>query len=139
VFLSDKDLIIEFGLEVIVAIIHPNTFTKNMSYSLYHTEYDINLIYRINDLLSVLMILKIYIILRAIVALTIFATPRASRLCTQNRFEHSFFYSIKCIQQEYPITSILFMFLICLVLFSYGFRVTEGNLSYINPIPPNGY
>lgn len=55
--------------------------------------------YSLNDLLGILLILKIYIILRSIVALTMFSTPRASRICNYSGINHNFFFIIKCLQQ----------------------------------------
>lgn len=31
------------------------------------------------------------------------------------------------------------MFLLCMAIFGYGFRITEGNLSRYNPINLNGF
>lgn len=86
-------------LEVGLVLPHPNLLTHDVYYSYYYEEYERDLVYSVNDLLGVLMIVKIYVVLRSLVALTIFASPRASRLCNHNGLEHDLFFSVKCLQQ----------------------------------------
>ena len=92
------------------------------------------LTYSFNDLLSVLMIIKIYIVIRSIVSLSMFATPRAIRMCLYNNIDHSFFFVFKCLQQEYPLRCTTVVFGLSLLIFGYGLRVTEGQLSHFNQI-----
>ncbi len=95
--------------------------------------------YSFNDLLSVLMIIKIYIIIRSIVSLSMFATPRAIRMCLYNNIDHNFFFVFKCLQQEYPLRCTTVIFGFSLLIFGYGLRVTEGQLSRFNQIDKNGF
>ena len=45
------------------------------------------------------MMAKIYLVFRALVAMSIYSSPRAVRLCTYNSINHTWFFSLKCIQQ----------------------------------------
>ena len=85
------------------------------------------------------LIFKVYIVIRSIVALTIFSTPRASRICNYSGINHDFFFIIKCLQQEYPLRCFGVIFLLSMVIFGYAFRITEGKLSYYNDIPLNRF
>lgn len=53
----------------------------------------------INDLLGVLMLVKLGIIIRSLVNLTKFVTPRVVRVCNLNQVDYNVMYSIKCIQK----------------------------------------
>jgi hypothetical protein len=58
-----------------------------------------DLVYSYNDLLGVLMLMKIYIIIRSIISLSMYATPRAIRMCHYSNINHNFFFIFKCLQQ----------------------------------------
>lgn len=90
--------------------------------------------YSLNDLLGLFLILKIYIVIRSIVALTIFSTPRASRICSYSGINHNFFFIIKCMQQEYPLRCSGLIFILSLIIFGYAFRITEGRLRSFNNV-----
>ena len=92
-----------------------------------------------NDLLGVLMLLKFYMIVRSMVNLTKFVSPRVIRVCSMNQVEYSIMYSIKCIQKEYPIRFILITVSLFLILFGYGFRFSEGTVSTYNNIQSYGF
>ena len=75
---------------------------------------------------------KIYIIFRALINITAYSSPRASRLCYQNGFEHNILYIVKCILHEHPLTAICINFVIFLIVFGYGLKLSEGLLFVYN-------
>jgi hypothetical protein len=85
------------------------------------------------------MLSKYYLLIRCFVSFTKFATPRVRRVCSINQIEYNLMYSIKCIQKVYPIRFIVITVLFLLLLFSYGFRVSEGKVSALNPVGRNGF
>jgi hypothetical protein len=85
------------------------------------------------------MLLKVGLIMRSIVALTLYATPRAVRMCHYSGIAHDFVFVGKCLQQEHPLRCSAAVFGISLMIFGYGFRVTEGQLSVLNTIPETGF
>jgi hypothetical protein len=101
----------------------------------------LTLTYSVNDVLSVFMMIKIYLVFRSLVNVSIYSSPRAVRLCMYNNIDHNYFFSLKCIQQEYPLTFTTVISLVFMFIFGFGFRVTEGNLYYLNPtlIQPTGF
>jgi hypothetical protein len=86
----------------------------------------------LNDLLSIFLIVKIYIVLRSLLNLTAYSSPRASRLCEQQCLEHNYIYIIKCFMKEAPLKAITIIFVICLLLFSYALKLSEGMLFLYN-------
>lgn len=83
----------------------------------------------LNDLLCLLSLFRVYLVVRALINITEYSTPRAVRLCNYNRINHDLFYSIKCLLQEHPLWSILAVFLIQVIVLGYGMRLTEGTIS----------
>lgn len=68
-------------IELLIICFHPNYFCKDKVVMEMQT-YDLKLVkHSINDLLAIMLLLRCYIILRAIITNTKFASPRASRLC----------------------------------------------------------
>jgi hypothetical protein len=127
--------------EIIAILPHPNALSAGVTYSYYSESYQADLQYSLNDLWSVLMLAKIFIVFRSLISLTIYSSPRMIRLCRHKDFEYSFFYSIKCIQHEHPISFLAFVFAITLFVFAFGFRVTEGSVYALNSqaVRPNGF
>lgn len=85
-----------------------------------------------NDLLSLLLGLKVYIIIRALISLTPYASPRASRLCHQNAIEHNLLFVFKGILQEHPLTAIAIAFGILIAVCGYCLKLTEGMVFLYN-------
>ena len=69
----DIDYFLYFLLEVFVAILHPNILTKNHKFKT-KTEYSIN------DIFCLLTLLRVYVILRYVISVSIFYNYRALRL-----------------------------------------------------------
>ena len=78
------------------------------------------------------MMVKIYLVFRSLVAMSIYTSPRAVRLCSYSNIDHTWFFSMKCIQQEYPLAFTTVISLVFMFIIGIGFRVTEGNLYYLN-------
>lgn len=88
-----KYFIIEFFL------ILPHSFFLFHDYEIEILEtYDkMMLKHRLNDILTIASLSRIYIVMRSMINLTLYSTPRASRLCSHNRVEHSLLYTVKCL------------------------------------------
>ena len=78
---------------------HPVTFLEGVTYRLEDENQGVTFTYSVNDLLNVLMLIKVFLIFRSMIYLTVYSSPRAIRLCTYNNIDHTSFFSIKCIQQ----------------------------------------
>ena len=74
--------------------------------------------------MSMLSLLRIYIILRSLVNITIYSSPRSSRLCQQNGVDHNLLYSIKCILNEEPLRAIFVVFLIAMMFLGVGLKLS---------------
>lgn len=137
--LRNREYLLQLLLEVIAALPHPSTIFSGVTYSFANGNYGIDLVYSLNDLLSVLMLIKIFIVIRSIVSLSVFATPRALRICHYSGIDHDFFFIFKCLQKQYSLRCTTVIFTLSLLIFGYGFRVTEGQLSRYNSLNANGF
>jgi hypothetical protein len=106
---------------------------QNATYQLFQTYDFVLLNHSYNDALSLMLILKFYIIVRSLVSITEYASPKSSRLCSQHGFEHNILYSMKCILRDQPLTTIAILFGMFMVLFGYGLKISEGTLGLYNP------
>lgn len=120
-------------MEFIAIIPHPVSILNGVNYSIYNENLGVDLVYSVNDFLNCLMMVKLYLVFRSLVNMSIYSSPRTVRLCLYNNIEHTCWYSLKCIQQEYPLTFTTVVSLAVWLIFGFGFRVTEGNIYYMNP------
>lgn len=111
-------------LEIVLVVPHPSLLINGLTYSVYSETHQQMLNFSFNDLMGVLMLLKVGIIVRSIVRLSLYATPRAVRTCHYSGISHDFIFVVKCIQQEYPLRCSAAVFGLSLLVFGYGFRVT---------------
>jgi hypothetical protein len=114
-------------------LVHPNIVTRD-SMSVLFQPYDcVYLMHKTNHLLGIVMLMRSYIIIRTIVATTIYASPRASRICRLYGCEHNFMFSIKCIMQEKPLRALAFLFIFTVLVFGYGLKLSEQDLMLEQP------
>ncbi len=86
----------------------------------------------LNDMLSLLLALKVYIIIRSFLSLTCYSSPRAARLCFQNGLEHNMLYIVKCLLHERPLMAIAVTFAILMMVCGYCLKLSEGVLFIYN-------
>ena len=120
-------------MEVLLIIPHPILPLHGMTFELLQTYDEVYLNHSYNDLLALLLIAKIYIVVRALIGLSIYSSPRAARICNQNGFEQNLLYVVKCILYEQPLTAIAVNFFGLMMIFGYALKLSEGVLSIYNP------
>ena len=137
--LRQKEYLYQLAIEIAITIPHPSILLSGYRYQIFNEKNQANYTYSVNDLLAMLMLVKVYIIIRSLVALTIFSTPRALRICLYSGIDHDLLFTLKCLQSEYSLRCTTIIFGLSLFLFGYGFRVTEGQLSKYNGVDKNGF
>lgn len=130
--MRQSDKIKSLVFELLLAAPHPLSFLSNARLQLYQTYDEIYLTHSVNDMLSLLLIAKFFIIARSMLNITNYSSPRSSRLCYQNGFENSHLYSIKCILNEMPIRIIAMNFGLFLLIGGYCLKLSEGVLFIYN-------
>jgi hypothetical protein len=82
--LGDREEAAQLLAEILAILPHPISYFHGVTYTINSAKYQADLTYSVNDLLSVLMLVKIYLVFRSLVALTIYSSPRMVRLCRHN-------------------------------------------------------
>ena len=69
-----------FLIEVFIALLHPNILTKGIKFKTKTSWYGYDTEYDVNDIFCILTLLRVYIIFRYAISVTIFYNYRALRL-----------------------------------------------------------
>ena len=131
-FFKRSGRVTQLILEIIIILPHPCSLFTGQAFQLFQTMDQIYLNHGVNDMLSLLLAAKAYIIARSLLTLTSYFSPRASRLCHQNRLEHNTMYIIKCLLHEKPLISIAVFFGILMMICGYCLKLSEGVLHLYN-------
>jgi vacuolar-type H+-ATPase subunit I/STV1 len=124
---------------MLVIFPHPMSVLTGQTFSLFQTLDEVYLQHSYNDLLSLLLAAKVYIIFRSLLTLTTYSSPRASRLCHQNSLEHNLMYIIKCVLHEQPLMALAVCFGILMMVCGYCLKLSEGVLFLYNPGVKSGF
>lgn len=89
--------VLQLSIEIFIIILHPMSSLVGTTFQLFQTLDEVYLSHSYNDILSLLLIAKVYLIVRSFLTLTSYSSPRASRLCHQNGLEHNLIYTVKCV------------------------------------------
>lgn len=139
-FMKSTDDIYWLLLEILIVFPHANSFFIDKTVTLFQSYDEIYITHEINDIMAIISLLRIYIVLRSLVNISIYSSPRSSRLCQQNGVDHNLLYSIKCILNEEPLRAIFVVFVITLLFLGVGLKLSEGVLVRNNPtLPKTGF
>lgn len=83
--------------------------------------------FKLNYALVLCSLLKFFLFIPCMLNLHKFKNPRSSRVCKIYGCPNSDLYTIKCCFKQSPISLIACTFLLCLLIFSFAFRVGERN------------
>ena len=112
--------------EILISVVAYYPFISEMKYREFVSEYDTYIEYEINDLLLVLMFMRLYITIRFMFYLSEFLNPRTHRVCSINGCESNSMFAVKGLmkQKSYPI--IFSSLLLSLIIFGYWLRIFES-------------
>lgn len=92
--LLSSGLLYSLILEIILIVPHPNQVTHNIKFDLNSAN---PTTYYVNDMLSIIILIRFYIFFRVILNNTIYAGTRALRLCRIYGTDGGLFFSLKCL------------------------------------------
>lgn len=81
-----------------------------------------------NDLLTVLMLVRVYHIVRSVIIVSKYVGPRAQRISFMNGSEASTHFAIKSILAERPFDLIAFTSILCILMGAFALRIFERPL-----------
>lgn len=139
-FLSQKEGVINLLLEYAVVFPQAQLYYQGKYIELFDSYDEIMIKHDINNAGCLLSMFRVYIFIRSLINITMYSTPRAVRLCSYNRVDHTMMYSIKCLLQESPLRTIMTVFITQEIVLGYSMRISEGQVSHDNPhLPQTGF
>lgn len=94
------------------------------------TYYESEIVYMNNNILQLCAIFKLFIVLRAALARTIYYSDRAYRVCQVFGFELNYQFVIKCLMKHTPFAVSFSVLIVGVLIFGHAIRIAEKPLSY---------
>lgn len=123
----------EIILEIGILLMQPYPFLNGkgiwVSLDIYFTTMNIRNNYsfdfKLNYLLVILGMFRLFIILRVFLLKTDYMSPRANRVCRLYEARSDYLYAIKCLFKDYPLPLIGVFFVVSIAIFSLALRISE--------------
>lgn len=119
-------------IELILNSFAPYPFLKSLVYKETSYYYNIVIEYKINDILLMVMFLRLYIIANFLLTFTLFRTARAQRICTQFSCQADSLFAIKSLMKQRPWTILTLLLPTTTLIFGYLLRYFESPLNEIS-------
>ena len=121
--------------ELLITVIHPMPWFWNIriyfdNFMKYDTELKAFSIvyYHVNEILTLIMLLRIILIIRTLLMMSNWYCNRTSRVCNMYACEADYLFVIKCSMKERPYTIITIAMLVSIFSFGYAVRICEAPL-----------
>lgn len=112
-------------LEIIANFIHPIWAINSSEFSFETMRYEITASYKYNDILTLIMLCRVYHIIRVISILSYYRSTRAQRLCQINGSYAGTSFSIKSQMNENPLFFLTLMLVLPILMAAFSLRILE--------------
>lgn len=119
-------------LEILLNILHPIWFLRDYKINFYSDVVNENYTHSINDLLCVIVLVRLYHSFRLLLLNSKFNSGRAHRVCKMNGVLSNRFWIVKCIIIAHPFKAVICMLLIGIITGGYCLRILERPLGLGN-------
>lgn len=136
-YISIKDTFRESNLwigllvELVLAIIHPNLIFKDKYVTTGKGWNILNVDYNWNDFFLVIMIFRLFYVVKIVIISTKYFTARADRVCKMMGMKLDLFFTLKCVMIKNTSIFLIFLTLTVCFGFAYMLKVIEGPVSRI--------
>lgn len=117
--------------ELFIVILHPSYFTHGMTYQSRNYENNIYTNHKVNDILTILCLIRIIPTLKLLISISDYYTNRSHHLCQIHGFESNFLFVVKSLTKQSPFSVICITLFISIILFAYAVRICERPLTDI--------
>lgn len=121
----NKKFFLPYLAEVIISLIHPNIFTKGYKFT---TSYQVIVTYEVNDMLCLIVLLRIYVLFRGMIALTNYYNSRAFRIARLIGSELTKMFTVKCLVIDEPFILLMFFGIFSIATLTFALKIVEGPL-----------
>ena len=112
--------------------IAPQFFLNNITISEYIQKYDTRVTYELNTILCWFVWMKCYVIVRTLLIMTKFLSPRSQRICKMNGCETDMMFSVQGEFKQSPNKLLISTLIISVLIFGYNLRIFESPLSDVS-------
>lgn len=134
-FLSKDDDLVNTGMyrylfgEIIVCAIAPVPFLYDAKFTEKDINYDVDIKHHYNDLLLAWSFVRIYLIVRCILANAFnYMSPRAQRVCQMNGCYASYMFAVKSLMKDQPYLVLITNLVLSMFYFGYLIRIFDQDL-----------
>ena len=111
-------------LEIFIILPHSTPFTQNMKVDFY-TAFQFKSYYKLNEILNLILLLRIYIVARYFVIASNYYGNRAVRTCRFYAVEPNYWFTVKCMLKSHPYIIMLCSLLAVLLVCGEAVRICE--------------
>lgn len=112
-------------MEMLFLLVHPNYFTRNIEVFVKDPLYGLSNAYSLNDILEIIMHLRVYLIFSAIIWSSIYLSTRGNRICRIYGTSCSLEFGMKSVFNSSPLLSLIVIFSTLLYTFAEMVRISE--------------
>ena len=111
--------------ECIFVFIHPSPFFLGIKIET-ETSFDkVRIYYHVNDILNIIVFLRLIVIMRVVLIHTYWYSNRAQRLCEMYDCESGYMFALKCLMRKSPEKIVMMGLIISIPCFGYLLRICE--------------
>lgn len=107
------------AFELLLNLISPFPFLKDVKYVEKNLDFDIEIKYEFNDVLLWFMSIRIYSVIKLMLFMTYFMSPRAQRVLSVHGQETSVLFAVKCVLKQRPFLCLGASLVVSVVLFGF--------------------
>ena len=119
-------------IELILVSLLPTPFYSKISFNNYNESEQVETVYHVNDLFSLLVLLRVFVVFRIFLSNSRYYTNVAHRICSLTGCESgsNYMYVVKCIMKKSPLEMLITSMLLYIITFAYAIKVCERPLIF---------
>ena len=120
-------------MEIALILPHPTPFTQDIKVS-FHTANKMKAFYKVNEILNLLLLLRILFVARFFIINSSFYGNRAQRTCQFYALNPNYWLTIRCILKNHPYIATSLSLLVIILTFGEAIRICERFEIYFDEI-----
>lgn len=117
------------SFEICLCVIAPYPFLDGLKYRENVLAYETSIEYEVNDILLYFSFCRFYLLLRFLLYMTQFMSPRSQRVCAMHGTEADLMFAVKGVMKQMPEKLLIWALVISTVIFGFQLRLFEGVIS----------
>ena len=114
--------------EQLLFVVFPYPWTQGIKVKIWNNFFQRYIYYNLNDLLTLIMLMRIMNIIKIIMTLTQYAGSRTNRICGLYACKYNQMFIIKILMKKNPLECVSILYLMSIFLYGFAIRVCERPL-----------